>query len=151
MLTSIDRKIQHVDIGNGYENRPEAPLPILSIGHITHDQRTRRTVSGLFRNSPIISVVQPRTKRQMATNIEPPIMYGRRRPHFDFELSVIMPTSGCIMMPESGPAIHTADVRLFVRPSESRYGVQSASKLLGSCFLANCCDEETNRIIQCPK
>jgi hypothetical protein len=52
-------------------------------------------------------------------------MNGRRLPYFDFDRSAITPTIGCITNPESGPAIHTSDVRLFVRPRFRRYGVQS--------------------------
>lgn len=32
---------------------------------------------------------------------------------------------GCIINPDRGPAIQTSDVRDLVRPSASRYGVQS--------------------------
>ena len=42
------------------------------------------------------------------------------------------PTMGCTMSPERGPAIHTSEVLLLVRPSDSRYGVQS---VIGSSWL----------------
>ena len=58
--------------------------------------------------------------------MDPPIMKGLLLPHFDVDRSAIAPTIGWTIMPDSGPATQTADVLLFVRPRESRYGVPSA-------------------------
>lgn len=45
------------------------------------------------------------------------------------------PTIGCIIKPESGPAIHTSDVFDLVSPSWSRYGVQSDIQSVSICPL----------------
>lgn len=83
------------------------------------------TFSTSCTNIPTSSEVHPSTSRQIATIMEPPIMNGRRLPHFERERSAMIPTIGCIIRPDSGPAIHTNDVRDFVKPSWRRYGVQS--------------------------
>lgn len=67
-----------------------------------------------------ISFVKPNVRRQKADSIEPSTMKGLRRPHFDVDSSANAPTMGCTMRPESGPAIQTKDVLLFVRPRERR-------------------------------
>jgi hypothetical protein len=74
---------------------------------------------------PTISLVQPSTIKHAATNRDPITITGRRLPYFDVDLSAITPTIGCIISPESGPAIQTRDVFDFVNPSCNRYGVQS--------------------------
>lgn len=74
---------------------------------------------------PTISDVQPNRIKHRATTNDPNIMNGRRRPYFDRDRSAITPINGWIIRPDRGPAIHTNDVRDFVRPSCSRYGVQS--------------------------
>jgi hypothetical protein len=74
---------------------------------------------------PTISFAHAIIIRQAATMSDPTTINGLRLPYFDFDLSAITPTIGCMMSPDRGPAIHTRDVRLFVRPSARRYGVQS--------------------------
>ena len=81
-------------------------------------------------NIPTISPVHPSTNKPKPTIMVPPIMKGLRRPHLDLELSASTPTTGCIISPESGPAIHTSDVWALLRPSWRRYGVQSVSGIL---------------------
>ena len=71
-------------------------------------------------NKLATSDAHPSTNRQAPTITAPTTMNGLRRPHLDFDLSENTPTTGCIMRPDNGPAIHTNDVRLFVKPSESR-------------------------------
>jgi hypothetical protein len=46
----------------------------------------------------------------------PTTMYGLRRPHLDLLESAKTPTTGCVIIPDSGPAIHTRDVWLLVNP-----------------------------------
>ena len=78
---------------------------------------------------PTISLVKPSVRRQRADTAAPTMMKGRRRPHFDLDSSAMAPTMGCTMRPERGPAIHTSDVLLFVKPSDRRYGVQSVRRV----------------------
>lgn len=75
-------------------------------------------------NMATISRVQPRIKRQMPTKIVPPIMIGLLRPYLEVLLSASTPTIGCMINPDNGPAIHTSESLLFVKPSCRRYGVQ---------------------------
>lgn len=78
---------------------------------------------------PTTSFVHPSTIKQRPTTSDPATMKGLRLPHFDLELSASTPTTGCMISPDRGPAIHTRDVRLLVRPSWRRYGVQSVNWL----------------------
>jgi hypothetical protein len=92
-----------------------------------HDRKIKSpTLSASWMKIPTISEVHPSNRKHTATASAPPIMNGRRLPHRDRDRSARMPTTGCIMSPESGPAIHTKDIRDFVMPSWRRYGVQSA-------------------------
>lgn len=77
---------------------------------------------------PTISAVQPRTIKQKATTIEPKIINGLRRPHFDRDRSAITPIRGWMINPDSGPAIQTKETFDFVNPSWSKYGVQSGKQ-----------------------
>jgi hypothetical protein len=77
--------------------------------------------------TPTISLVNPNVSRDNATMRAPPMMKGRRRPHFDVHESDMAPTMGCVKSPERGPAIQTRDVLDFVRPRFRRYGVQSST------------------------
>lgn len=52
----------------------------------------------------------------------PAIMYGRRLPNLEVQLSANTPTSGCITKPERGPATNTIAIFDFDKPSERRYG-----------------------------
>lgn len=88
----------------------------------------RLTVASSLIKRPTSSAVQPSVRRQATTTTEPPIMKGLRLPHFDLDRSAITPTIGWTIRPESGPAIHTRDVRLLLRPSWRRYGVQSSGR-----------------------
>ena len=79
---------------------------------------THRTVSGSATRLETISTAYPITSRQRAAMTEPPTMKGRRRrPHLELDRSATTPTTGCMINPNSGPAIHTSEVRLLVRPS----------------------------------
>lgn len=49
-----------------------------------------------------ISLVHPKTRRPMETNIEPMIMNGRLLPHLDLDLSAIVPTTGAMIIPDKG-------------------------------------------------
>jgi hypothetical protein len=71
-----------------------------------------------------ISDAQPRERRQKHTITAPPTMYGLLRPQLDLDLSDKVPTIGCIISPERGPAIQTKDTLLFVSPRLRRKGVQ---------------------------
>jgi len=71
-----------------------------------------------------MSPVNPRSSKNRADMIAPIIMKGLRLPHLDVDLSASVPTIGWTMSPERGPAIHTREVLLLVRPRERRYGVQ---------------------------
>ena len=66
---------------------------------------------------------------ESATTALEPIMYLRRRKG-DIDESEREPSTGCIMSPLSGPAIHTYPVADLDRPSERRYGVPYASSRL---------------------
>lgn len=72
----------------------------------------------------MMSSVNPRSRRNMADMMAPVIMNGLRRPHLEVDLSATVPTIGCTISPDNGPAIHTREVLLLVRPRERRYGVQ---------------------------
>jgi len=50
-------------------------------------------------------------------------MNGLLLPHFDVLRSAHMPTIGCTISPESGPATQTAEVVDFFKPNCNRYGV----------------------------
>lgn len=71
-----------------------------------------------------MSSVNPRSNRSKADMMAPVKIKGLRRPHFEVDLSATVPTIGCTISPDKGPAIHTRDVLLFVKPRERRYGVQ---------------------------
>ena len=84
----------------------------------------------------IISFVHPRTSKHAATITDPIIMKGLRRPYLDMQRSDTTPTIGCIISPDSGPAIQTREVRDFERPSLRRYGVQSVSAIVRDAYIA---------------
>lgn len=86
----------------------------------------------------------------MATTIPPPIINGLRLPYFDLELSASTPMTGPITSPDSGPAIHTSDVLLLVRPSCKRYGVQSESVRFGFTHWEAKCRIDIYKSSQCP-
>lgn len=67
-----------------------------------------------------ISLVQPRVIRLAATIEDPTAIYGLLRPHLEVLESASAPTMGCTMRPDSGPAIHTNDVWLLVKPRFNR-------------------------------
>lgn len=118
--TSVNRKIHNVDSKDSQRDRARLRLyPLVS--RKTQPKIVRSpTVSGSLTNIRTISPVHPNTNRQTATIRAPPIMKGLRLPHFDLELSASTPTTGCMISPDKGPAIHTSDVRLLVRPSWRR-------------------------------
>src|SRR5215469_14341020 len=70
------------------------------------------------------SVVHPSKRSERLTTIVPTAINGLLRPYFDVERSANMPTIGCIIRPESGPAIQTRETCDLVRPRFNRYGVQ---------------------------
>lgn len=129
--TDIDRKIHRVDTQNRQRNGNVLGLTgefcTSAAAQTRTNKSTKLTFSASFTNMLTISVVQPSTNKHPATIIEPAIMNGLRRPHFDRDRSAMTPISGCMISPDRGPAIQTSDVRDLVRPSWSRYGVQSAS------------------------
>lgn len=65
---------------------------------------------------PTISLVKPSTSRLTATMAVPATMKGLLLPHLDVFPSAMTPMMGWTIRPESGPAIQTRDVLLFVRP-----------------------------------
>lgn len=102
---------------------------------VTYIASTASTIVGVLafsssssplKTTPTISLVKPSTSRLRATMPVPTTMNGRLRPHLDVLSSAMTPTMGWTRRPDSGPAIQTADVLLFVRPRLSRYGVQSS-------------------------
>jgi hypothetical protein len=78
------------------------------------------TVASSDVNKPTSSDVHPSSRRLAPTRTAPPIMNGRLLPYFDVERSDMAPTMGCMMRPESGPAIHTREVFDFVSPNRRR-------------------------------
>lgn len=102
------------------------PIRPSSFYKLHNNREPAHTVSSSEMNIATSSDAQPKTNKHSPTTNEPTIMNGRRRPHFDVDRSVIIPTRGCIINPDNGPAIHTSEVFDFVRPSWRRYGVQSA-------------------------
>jgi hypothetical protein len=96
-------------------------------------------------NNATISLVKPSARRQMATIIAPTTMKGLRRPHFDLDSSARVPTIGWTSRPDNGPAIHTSEVLLLLRPRLSKYGVQYVIstpqvKLLCDSAVSSLCD-----------
>jgi hypothetical protein len=81
--------------------------------------------SGPKPNDSTISFVNPRVRRHNATMSEPRRIMGRLLPHFEVDSSAMTPMMGWTIKPDMGPATQTRDVWPLVRPSESRYGVQS--------------------------
>ena len=77
----------------------------------------------------MISVAHPKMHKNTAAKIELASMYGLLRPHRDFEASDTAPTMGCTIRPDNGGAIHTNEVWLLARPSCSRRGVKSWSRV----------------------
>ena len=71
-------------------------------------------------NKPTTSDVHPSSSKPAPTRTEPPIMKGRLLPYLDVERSAMAPTTGCMMRPDSGPAIHTREVLDLVRPNWRR-------------------------------
>jgi hypothetical protein len=72
---------------------------------------------------PAISFAHPKINMQIADEIAPAIMKGLRRPYLLRLLSEIIPMIGCIRSPPNGPASHTSDSLLLLRPRARRYGV----------------------------
>lgn len=72
---------------------------------------------------PTISRVHPRSTKQIPVRNAPRSIIGLLLPYRDVERSAMAPTTGCMISPDKGPAIHTKLVFDFVRPNCSRYGV----------------------------
>lgn len=115
--TCIDGEVYGVDTQNRQSNRARSLLHAVNRCSFFPRVPFRLTVSGSDTKIPTISEVQPNTIKQSPTINEPPIMNGLLLPHLDLELSARTPTTGCIIRPDNGPAIHTRDVLLLVNPS----------------------------------
>lgn len=77
-------------------------------------------------------------------------MNGLRLPYLDLELSASTPMTGPITSPDNGPAIHTSDVLLLVRPNCKRYGVQSESVSYGFAHGEAISWIDTHKSSRCP-
>src|SRR5271156_3927840 len=75
------------------------------------EYRNVHTVAYSDIKKPTSSDVQPSINRPAPTKMEPPVMKGRLLPYFDVERSDRASTTGCMIRPERGPAIHTKEVR----------------------------------------
>ena len=96
-------------------------------------------LDGVLTKSEEKSRVNPSSSIDIQQIITPSIIYGRRRPNLDLELSamtpkchisecneqdrLLSPINGCTTRPEIGPAMNTTATSDFVRPSCRRYGV----------------------------
>jgi hypothetical protein len=67
--------------------------------------------------------VLPMPKKPKTTPIVEVTIKILRRPHLNLHRSDIIPTSGCTMTPEHGPAIHTNESVDFGSPRDNRYGL----------------------------
>ena len=118
LLTDVYREVDSIDTRNSQDNSPRLSLRRSQLLHSSpQHSRVSLTASSSATNFSTISFVQPRQSRHAITRKEPPIMNGLRRPHLLFESSEMTPTSGCMIKPDNGPAIHTAEVCDLVRPS----------------------------------
>jgi len=90
--------------------------------------RTASTIvalpSGSKPKTLTIEDVHPSISKQQPTTQELTSMNGLRLPNLDVERSARAPMMGWIRRDDNGPAIQINDVRDFVRPRLSRYGVQ---------------------------
>lgn len=128
-LACIDCKVHSIDTKNGQSNGARPLLCKTIRAALCMESTDRLTEPASVTNIPTISDVHPSTIKHIPTINDPPIMNGLLLPHFDLELSASTPTTGCMISPERGPAIHTKEVLLFVRPNWRRYGVQSVQEI----------------------